>query len=270
MAERPIKVHLGKMTKAEAADVFNRRPVILLPVGSHEDHGPQTPMGDYLVAEKLSELVARRATERGVDTLVAPVLPFGGANFFGAAPGGVALSQNVMRLVLAELMENFLRHGLTRLMFVNGHNGNVEPIHDVTLAVYRERKVLIPSYYFWKPCGAMLRNILGEEQAKRVHGHMADPVTSVVMHLFPDRIRYDLIPAPVQQPEVMGLKVTGYGTVAFGGSEFSVPIEVDEVMPDGVWSCDPRLCSPTTGAALVEQLTELGAGFVLHYASQTA
>ncbi len=42
------------------------------------------PMGDYLLAEKIAELAAIRATERGMRTLVAPVLPFGGADWFGS------------------------------------------------------------------------------------------------------------------------------------------------------------------------------------------
>jgi len=45
-----------------------------------------------------------------------------------------------------------------------------------------------------------------------------------------------------------------------------VPVEYDAVAPDGVRGGDPRLSSPETGAALVEQLTELGARFVAHYA----
>ena len=45
-------------------------------------------------------------------------------------------------------------------------------------------------------------------------------------------------------------------------------VEYDEIAPDGVRSGDPRLCSPDTGAKLVEQLTEIGARFVQHYAKQ--
>ena len=37
-------------------------PIILLPMGSQEDQGPHAPMGDYLLAEKIAELAALRAT----------------------------------------------------------------------------------------------------------------------------------------------------------------------------------------------------------------
>ena len=50
---------------ARRASSIAENPVILLPMGSHEDQGPHAPMGDYLLAEKIAELAAVRATERG-------------------------------------------------------------------------------------------------------------------------------------------------------------------------------------------------------------
>ena len=80
-------------------------PVILLPMGSQEDQGPHAPMGDYLLAEKVAELAAlARHRARARARVVAPVLPFGGADFFGAMPGGIAMHQ-------ATLTARHRRHG---------------------------------------------------------------------------------------------------------------------------------------------------------------
>ena len=79
------------------------------------------------------------------------------------------------------------------------------------------------------------------------------------MHLFPDLIRPDLIPAAAPPPEFRGMPVSGFGTVNFEGAEIAVPLEVAEIAPNGVWQGDPRLSSSETGAALVEQLTDIGA-----------
>ena len=76
------KVRLGEVTAGEAREILARNPVILLPLGSHEDQGPHAPMGDYLLAEHVAAQIADRACAWGVETLVAPVIPFGGANFF--------------------------------------------------------------------------------------------------------------------------------------------------------------------------------------------
>ena len=93
-AKTEPKVHLGTITGGEARETLAQNPVILLPMGSHEDQGPHAPMGDYLLAEKIAELAAIRASERGVRTLVAPVLPYGGVDWFAPMIGGIALSQS--------------------------------------------------------------------------------------------------------------------------------------------------------------------------------
>src|ERR1700692_294891 len=115
------KVRMGDLTAGEGREIFGRKPVILLPMGSHEDQGPHAPMGDYLLAEKIAELAAIRATERGGRTLVAPVLPFGGADWFGPMVGGIAISQATLTAVIADMVDSLHRNGLTRLIVINGH-----------------------------------------------------------------------------------------------------------------------------------------------------
>ena len=42
------KVHMGTLTGGEGRELYVKNPIILLPMGSHEDQGPHAPMGDYL------------------------------------------------------------------------------------------------------------------------------------------------------------------------------------------------------------------------------
>jgi hypothetical protein len=138
------KVRMAELTGGEARERLARRPVVLLPMGSHEDQGPHAPMGDYLSADGIAERIARRAGERGVDTVVAPVLPFGGADYFGAMIGGIALQQATLRAVISDMLACLVRHKLTRIVVINGHGGNVQAIHEATQAVYKEHGALIP------------------------------------------------------------------------------------------------------------------------------
>ncbi len=59
------KVHMGTITGGEARELYAANPVILLPMGSHEDQGPHAPMGDYLLAEKIAELAAAARDRAG-------------------------------------------------------------------------------------------------------------------------------------------------------------------------------------------------------------
>src|ERR1700693_769844 len=263
------KARMGDLTAGEGREIFGRKPVILLPLGSHEDQGPHAPMGDYLLAEHVADQIAERASDLGVETLVAPVIPFGGANYFGSTPGGIALSQTTLRALLIDVLGCLLRHNLSHLIILNGHDGNVQCIQEVTSEIDRSSGCLIPNIYLWRVAQNLLADVVGEGKARRSSGHGADVLTSLAMHFFPERVRWDLIPAPGDRLEVMGLPVTGLATVGFEGVNISVPLEVADLAPNGVAAGDPRLCSPETGAALAEKLVELGARFVRHYADQS-
>lgn len=264
------KVHMGTITGGEAREILPKNPIILLPMGSHEDQGPHAPMGDYLLAEKIAELAAVRASERGVKTLVAPVLPFGGGDWFGAMPGGIALSQTLLTSVIMEMVENLHRHGLTRIIVINGHGGNMGPIAEVARQLYRKDKRVLPSLYLWRIAYGILPGIVGAEKSKAVSGHGADPLTSIGLHLFPELLRPDMIPGanPLKRDKTLDLPFTALGTASFEGHEVGMPQEYDEVYHSGVSKGDPRLSSAATGAALTEQLTEICARFVAHFAGR--
>ncbi|HSU05895.1 MAG TPA: creatininase family protein [Acetobacteraceae bacterium] len=263
------KMRMSELTGGEAREEMARNPVILLPMGSHEDQGPHAPMGDWMLADAIAERIAARATERGTRTLMAPSIPFGGADYFGSMPGGIALGQATLRAVISDMLACLLRHGLTRIVVINGHGGNVQAIHDATHPIWVERKILIPSLYLWRIGYSLLPGIVGPEKAAKVSGHGADPLTSIGMHLFPRLLRPDLIPEPLPQQDVLGIKLTAFGVGRFEGAEIGMPVEYHEVSPDGVRGGDPRLSSPETGVALVEQLTEISARFVRHFAAAT-
>src|SRR3984885_6867878 len=257
-----MKYRMGEITALEMREILRARPVVLLPLGSFEDQGPHAPMGDYLSAERMAELIAERATSRGVRTLVAPVLAYGGADFFGTAPGGIALGQETFRAVLRDMFACLLRHDIARLIVVNGHAGNTQAVLDTAREVWRAQRLLIPSFYLWKIARGLMPGIVGAEQTRKTSGHGGDPLTSIATHLFPQRMRPDLTPPPHEAPDILGMTVTGFGTASFEGAEIDVPIELSEITPDAVFGANARGCSAETGAKLVEARPELGTGCV--------
>jgi len=264
------KVHMGTLTGDEGRAIYATNPVILLPMGSHEDQGPHAPMGDYLLAEKVAELAALRATEMGTPTLVAPVVPFGGADYFGAMVGGIALSEATLTAVIREMFANLHRHRLTRLIVINGHGGNVGPIQVATREVHRASGMVIPSLYLWRIAYGLLPGIVGAAKSAAVSGHGADPLTSLGLHLFPKLMRPDMITAPLPLKRHAGLDLpyTALGAASFEGAEIGMPTEYDEIYNKGVAKGDPNLSSAETGAALTEQLVTICAKFATHFAAK--
>jgi len=264
------KYRLAEVTAGEARERLAKRPVILLPMGSLEDQGPHAPMGDYLCADAVALKIAEAACKAGTDTLVAPVLPFGGADYFGSMIGGIALEQGTLRAVIGEMFACLMRHKLDRLVVINGHGGNVTAIHDEAQKVFRASGVVIPSLYLWRMAYALLPEIKGKEEAAKTAGHGADPLTSVGLHLFPHLLRPDMIPDGPIRKEFHGLPVSNFATVKFQGIDVSVPGELTEFAPNGVMNANPRLCSAEVGEKIVSRLVAIGAAFVAHHAKETA
>jgi creatinine amidohydrolase len=256
------KYRMAELTAAEMRARLAGDPVVLVPLGSFEDQGPQAPMGDFLSAEAMAVRIAARAAGQGTDTLVAPVLPFGGADYFDAVPGAISLGQATLRAVLADMFGALLRHGIRRIVVMNGHGGNSAAIFETTLRIRQTTGCVIPSFYLWKVAAQVLPNCPGYVPGSAGHG--ADPLASIAAALFPALMRPDLLEPPVAGGRVLGMNVSGFGAAEFGGVGIDVPVEIGEIPSAG----DPRLCSVETGAWLVEALSDLGARFVVHVAAQ--
>jgi len=256
------KIKIAELTSEEARQNLNTQAVLLIPMGSLEDQGTHAPMGDYMAADAVALDIAAGARKAGVPTFVAPVIPFGGKDYFESSLGGVSLRYETLKMLLDDMFACFTRHGLNRILIINGHGGNVGPISDVALKWRQSHGIFIASMYLWQIGYGLLPKILGSEKARQSSGHGADPLTSVGMHYFPQFLRPDLMRKPTPDLKVGGVDVGGFGTLRYGGALFQAPIEANENAPDGVWGGDPHLCSAETGAALVAALVDLGVGFI--------
>jgi len=267
MSANDDEYRLSRLTSTAFAASVAAAPVILLPLGSHEDHGPHLPMGDYGLATLLAGRIAARATALGTPAFVAPTLPFGVADYFGATAGGLALSAASFAGVLADLLGGLLRHGLRNIIILNGHGGNVPVIHQVTLGLRQSQGLVIPSFYLWKVARGLMESRLGAGQDARF-GHGAEPLLSLTMALLPDAVRLDERSPPVQS-RMLGLPVTGFGTVDFAGVPVDVPGEFDTVPRDATQAALP-LASASLGAAVAADLVDVAARFVVHFAANAA
>ncbi|MFT9315784.1 MAG: creatininase family protein [Acetobacter orientalis] len=261
-------VQMAQLTADAMRKVVQRQPVILLPLGSFEDQGPHMPMGDYLLADIMAQRIATAATEQGYETYTAPVLPFGGADYFGYMPGGIALSQTTLRAVLQDMLTSLIKNGFKKLVIINGHGGNCTMIHDVTQALFQHNKTMVPSFYLWRAAAALLPDIVGVEQAKRSGGHGANPLTSIGQYLLPELVKAENMITPDQTKKVWGLDVLDFGTVSLHGVPISVPLEGDKTATQGVGHGDPHFCNAETGKTLTEKLVQTGVALIAHMNTQ--
>lgn len=97
-----------------------RAPVVLLPVGSLEQHGPHLPLTtDTLVAATVAAEVAAAHPVRRL-----PPLTISCSHEHAAWPGTVSISATTLAAVVTDVAASLRRAGARRLVLVNGHGGN--------------------------------------------------------------------------------------------------------------------------------------------------
>ncbi len=262
------KIRIAELTSEESRQFLTKEAVILLPMGSMEDQGTHAPMGDYLAVEAVAMDMARAARALGVPTFVAPVIPFGGADYFASTHGGIALSPATLVAVLEDMFSSFARHGLNKLLIINGHGGNVSAINEVAQRWRQTTGMIVLSMYLWQISYELLKDILGPEMAAKSSGHGGDPLTSIGLHYYPEIFRMDLKRAPPKDQKALGMDVAGFAKIKYAGAVFQAPLTANEAAPHGVWRGDPAHCTEETGKALSARLVEIGAGLIRDHVSK--
>ncbi|MBL6454388.1 creatininase family protein [Belnapia sp. T6] len=241
---------IAELTAPEVAARLGQGACAILPMGSLETHGPQAPMGDYLLAEALADRIAADA-----NALVLPAIPFGGEDYFGMVPGGIVLTPGLLQAVVEEVCGNLIRTGCRRILILNGHAGSIGPVDAAARSLRRRHGLLVPAMHLWRIAGALHAELGGSPES---FGHGGDPVWSVALHLRPDLCHPAEARARQSVPSVLGLPVANFGTVRAAGVEVSVPMEVEEVAPGGVACADSRPGSAEHGARITARLVEAG------------
>lgn len=118
--EQKIKNYLPHMTSPEVQDLLTRTDMVILPIGSLEQHGLQGPIGtDVLGVIERGKLIAQKT-----DVLVAPILLPGNSPYHMAFPGTITLPAETIQLVYFQATQSLIAHGFKRFLILNGHAGN--------------------------------------------------------------------------------------------------------------------------------------------------
>jgi creatinine amidohydrolase len=197
------------------------RRLLLVPLGSTEQHGPHLPLDtDTRIAVAVAEGVARRRPE----VMVAPAVAYGSSGEHGDFPGTLSIGQDVTERLVVELVRSADRFG--GVVFVSGHGGNAEPLaRAADLLAAEGRRVLV-----WP-----VRVPAGDAHAGRTE-------TSLLLAISPDVVRLDRAAAgnPAALDDLLPrLRTEG----------------VRAVSPNGVLG-DPDGASAEEGRALLEAMID--------------
>jgi mycofactocin system creatininase family protein len=148
-----------------------RRRVVLVPVGSLEQHGPHLPLD---TDTRIAVAVARAAANGRDGVAVAPAIAFGASGEHDAFPGTLSIGAAALTEVLLELGRDASRHW-DALLFVNAHGGN----HDAVAAALDRLRAE------GRRCAAFSVAPSGGD------AHAGRTETSMLLHLDPAAVRGD-------------------------------------------------------------------------------
>ena len=219
-------VALGRLTTGEVVE----RPVLLVPVGSTEQHGPHLPLDtDTRIAAAVAHAVAADPAPplvRG-QVLVAPAVPFGSSGEHAGFAGTLSIGAETTEAVLVELIRSATEPGggpFVAALIVNGHGGNAAAVVGAVGRLVAEGRRVAA----WAP------------SLPRADAHAGFTETSLALHLFRDLVRTDAMAAGATSPVTELMPQLRSGGVA-------------AVSPNGVLG-DPTGANASEGAALFAHL----------------
>jgi creatinine amidohydrolase len=128
-----------ELTQPEIAAQFRKNPLVILPAGSVEQHGPHLPAGtDIFAASVIGHAVAER-----MDGLVLPGGPLGVTPFHMPYEATISLSPDTYMRLVTETCASTASHGAKRLLILNWHEGNISSLAIAADALHREHGMTV-------------------------------------------------------------------------------------------------------------------------------
>jgi creatinine amidohydrolase len=199
--------------------------VVLIPLGSTEQHGPHLPFDtDTVIACAVADALAIELESSSCSVVVSPALPLGASGEHQDFPGTLSIGNEALRHVVIELARS-AQSWVPRVVFVNGHGGNAPILVEAIAQLVAEGHNAI-----WVPCG-----FPGQD------AHAGREETSLMLHLAPETVDVTLAEPGTTQPlaELLPLMIEA---------------GVREVSPNGVLG-DPTGATAEEGHGLVVQMT---------------
>jgi len=254
---------LPEMSHPEIQAYLKTSDMLLVPLGSIEQHGTHLPLGtDSYEALALATEISRRT---GI--VVAPLAWVGYSEYHNGYPGTVSVSTETLAQFLFECCEGLVRQGFRRILFFNYHGGNSTA---QTLVIHRINHGT-PAVAVAIGVGGSLK-VEAEEEFLDWHAGVGE--TSIMLHLRPELVRMDRAEKPVLHftPETAALvekAKTDPRLEAVLSGRLGVPAATGkggtsrELSSTGVWSfSDPKAATAARGARECQAWVDAAVSFI--------
>lgn len=235
--------------------------VVVLPIGSLEQHGHHLPMlTDTLIG---SEIVRRCQEIFGDEVLFLPYMWLGASDHHLDMPGTISASNDTYTSLLIDILESLIHHGFRKIVILNSHGGNGGPggnaVYQVNLR-HQDKPDLWIVFTSW--FGIAGPQITGIEVLEQKHvTHACELETSMILYLRPD-----LVNMGAAKGANIAFKSDFWSADSSGHSRVQVGRSFKQTTLTGALG-HPEYATAEKGARLYEVATQEVAAFIREFIS---
>ena len=184
---------LEEMNAVQVRKSVNKKTIALLVFGACENHGDHMPFGsDFFVPMELAKRVARKSH----NVVVLPAMPFGVSLHHLEFQMTITLEPSTLVKVIEDLFLSLVKNGITRILVINGHDGNI-PAVELSARTIKDRypEVIIASLEaWWMLVGKITKDLF---QVWNGLGHGGEAETSAMLAIRPDLVDMNNAPKEI-------------------------------------------------------------------------
>ncbi len=182
-ASRPLKrkVLWNEMARSEFPDALKNDPVVILPIGSLEQHGPHCPVDmDISIPYHIAVETAEHIDDFPV--IVGPPVWTGFTHYNMGGYGTITVRLETFIDVVSDVCRSIKANGFDRIIMMNGHGGNVAPVTAIANKLAQE-DIMTLSFPYWSLVQQEMRDWSTADG--RGPGHGGEWETACQMYLRP-------------------------------------------------------------------------------------
>src|SRR5215470_18386990 len=243
-----IEVEWARMTAPDLRAIAARAGALaILPAGSLEQHGPHLPVITDTASASAASVAAARLVAEGPNPVPVAVLPglwLGLSEHHLPFGGTISVDYAAYRAILESIVRSLRALGFRRLLIVNGHGGNIDPLSVASRELAHEFAMPVVACTPWFVASEQVAAILETQKGAL---HACEGETSLMLAITPDLVRTDRIEEAMRQrPEPVAARP---GFARFWSFSERAP-------STGTWG-DPRAGTPEKGRKFLDVLAQV-------------
>lgn len=175
----------SELRAPELREMAKPETIVIVPVGSIEQHGPHLPVQTDTI---LAREVARRAAEQAaisVPVLVTEAIWLGLSEHHMALGGTLTSDFDTLFRSIRSVAQSLKRHGFERILLLNGHGGNAAALKMVVEMLTLELGLRIVEATYWQLAQHKISALLRKQKSVR---HACEAETAMMLALRPDLV----------------------------------------------------------------------------------